>query len=162
MQQISPLHEYLMPNFFRDYAFKFLYHLEDNALSDIDTPNDIEILLDENLHHFETTYFAVDEENPCRMPSIEEKEKALSLIKNALLGYKQNLPLIEKTLAKRTFAKLDKTVSRILLLGTTELLQKAHPFKVIINEYILVAKKYGQEDSFTLINGVLDAIAKKS
>ena len=151
-----------MSVFFRDYAFKFLYHLDNCDFSNLNTPEDVAILLDKYIRNFEETYFAIDAENPCQPLNIEEKEKALSLIKDALLGYKDNYPLIEKNLFKRTFAKLDKTVSRILLLGATELSQKSQPFKVIINEYILVAKKYGQEDSFTLINGVLDAIAKKS
>ena len=151
-----------MPRFFRDYAFKFLYHLENNDFSKIDTIDNIEILLNKNMRNFEEAYFTIDVENPYQTPNSEEKEKALSLIKNTLLNYNETRLLIEKKLFKRAFVKLDKTVSRILLLGTTELLQKNHPFKTIINEYILMAKKYGQEDSFTLINGVLDAIAKKS
>ena len=151
-----------MPRFFRDYAFKFLYHLENNDFPRSSTAHHAETLLNKNIPNFEETYFAVDVENPYQTPSSEEKEKALSLIKNTLLNYHETRLLIEQKLLKRPFGKLDKTVSRILLLGATEILQKNHSFKVIINEYILMAKKYGQEDSFTLINGVLDAISKKS
>ena len=150
-----------MPGFFRDYTFKFLYHLKDRDLSDFNSQAKIEALLSKHLVSFEETYFAIDAENPCPPLDAEEKKKALALIENALLKYDESRQEVEQKLTKRPFAKLDKTVSNILLLGTTELLQKEQPFKTIINEYILLAKKYGQKDSFTLINGVLDAIAKR-
>ena len=121
----------------------------------------IESFLKKNLNNFEETYFAIDDENPYTKIDTKEKEKALELIKNVLSNYDSNQSLIEQKLVNRTFTKLDKTVSNILMLGATELLQENQPFKMIINEYILMAKKYGQADSFTLINGVLDAIAKK-
>ena len=146
-----------MPSFFRDYAFKFLYHLEDRDF----TPEKMEAFLKKNLHNFEEAYLAIDDENPCKNLDSEEKEKALQLIRNVLLNYNDHHSLIDKKLVNRKFAKLDKAVSNILLLGTVELLQECQSFKIIINEYILMAKKYGREDSFALINGVLDAIAKK-
>ena len=35
------------------------------------------------------------------------------------------------------------------------------PYKVVINEYVDLAKKYGASDSYKYINGVLDKLAKK-
>ena len=135
--------------------------MENHDFSDTDSRQKVKILLSRCLAEFEEAYFATDAENPCRPLNAEEKEKALKLIEDALLNYRDNYQLIGQKLVKRTFARLDKTVSSILLLGATELAQENQPFKVIINEYILMAKKYGQGDSFSLVNGVLDAIAKK-
>ena len=48
----------------------------------------------------------------------------------------------------------------VLLLGTTEL--KNHPevdYKTSVNEWVNLAKKFGPEQSFRFINGVLDKVA---
>lgn len=50
----------------------------------------------------------------------------------------------------------------ILRLAMYELMyEAATPMKVIINEAVEIAKKYGTKDSFTFINAVLDATAKE-
>lgn len=46
----------------------------------------------------------------------------------------------------------------ILRLAVWELGQKSTPPKVVINEAIELAKRYGMEDSPAFVNGVLDAI----
>ena len=48
----------------------------------------------------------------------------------------------------------------VLRLATWEILEKAAPPKVIINEAIDLAKKYGTEHSGAFVNGILDAITK--
>ncbi len=51
----------------------------------------------------------------------------------------------------------------ILRLGVFELLhQKDVPSKVVINEAIELAKRFGDADSSKFINGILDAIHKKT
>ena len=35
------------------------------------------------------------------------------------------------------------------------------PYKVVINEYVALAKKFGATDGFKYINGVLDKVAEK-
>jgi N utilization substance protein B len=42
------------------------------------------------------------------------------------------------------------------------LFQKDIPVSVTIDEAIHIAKEYGSDDSYKFINGVLDAIAKKT
>ena len=58
--------------------------------------------------------------------------------------------------------KIDRmavTDRNILRLGTFELLEeRANPPRVVINEAIELAKKFGTTDSATFINGVLDSI----
>lgn len=58
--------------------------------------------------------------------------------------------------------KIDRmavTDRNIIRLGTYELLaERTVPSKVVINEAIEIAKKFGATDSATFINGVLDSI----
>lgn len=49
----------------------------------------------------------------------------------------------------------------ILLLSFYELFQKSTPPKVIINEAVELAKKYGDKDSSSFINAVLDRYHKE-
>ena len=54
------------------------------------------------------------------------------------------------------------TDRNILRLGTFELMaEQSVPARVVINEAIEIAKKYGTSDSATFINGVLDSIHQK-
>ena len=48
----------------------------------------------------------------------------------------------------------------ILRMATYELISKAAPHKVIMNEAIELGKRYGSENSGKFINGVLNAIAQ--
>jgi len=58
--------------------------------------------------------------------------------------------------------KIDRmavTDRNILRMATYELLdEESVPAKVVINEAIEIAKKFGTSDSATFINGVLDSI----
>ena len=66
-----------MPNLFRDYAFKFLYHLEsDNFRRYRLPPKELKHCLIRHLSSFEETYFAIDTENPYHPLDTEEKEKS--------------------------------------------------------------------------------------
>ena len=48
----------------------------------------------------------------------------------------------------------------LLRCATYELSQRLDvPYKVVINEYVALAKKFGATDSFKYINGVLDKVA---
>lgn len=60
----------------------------------------------------------------------------------------------------REIEQLDPTERAILWLGCYELQNCAEvPFKVVINECVELAKKFGADDSFRYINGVLDKLA---
>ncbi len=70
----------------------------------------------------------------------------------------------------RTFAdKLDRSLDQLdpielalLRLGCFEFTQRIDvPYKVVINEYVDLAKKYGATDSHKYINGVLDKMARE-
>ncbi|MFT5082133.1 MAG: N utilization substance protein B [Lentisphaeria bacterium] len=59
-----------------------------------------------------------------------------------------------------TIDKLDPITLSLLRLSTFEFTHRADvPYKVVINESLNLAKKFGAEDSHKFINGVLDKVA---
>ena len=54
--------------------------------------------------------------------------------------------------------KIDLT---LLKLGIYEIVYSKLPYKVVINEVVELAKKYGDDSSKSFINGVLASIIKK-
>ena len=61
----------------------------------------------------------------------------------------------------RPVDQLDPIETGILLLGVFELSQRIDvPYKVVINECVELAKKYGATESHKYINGVLDKAAR--
>lgn len=61
----------------------------------------------------------------------------------------------------RSIASLDPVERLILRLGTYELNEHIEiPYRVVINEYVEIAKSFGGEDGYKYINGVLDKVAK--
>jgi N utilization substance protein B len=69
---------------------------------------------------------------------------------------------ISEHLRNWTISRIAIIDKSILRLAIYELIYEAQtPMKVIINEAVEIAKKYGTKDSFTFINAVLDAIAKE-
>ena len=61
----------------------------------------------------------------------------------------------------RGFDELDPIEKSILLLGAYELQSRIDiPYKVVINEGVELAKAFGANESFKLINSVLDELSK--
>ena len=59
-------------------------------------------------------------------------------------------------------AELDHVERAILRAGTYELQARIDvPYKVVIDEYVALAKTFGAQDSFKYVNGVLDGVARK-
>lgn len=57
--------------------------------------------------------------------------------------------------------RISKIDISLLKLSIYEILYKKIPYKVAINEVIELAKKYGEENSSSFINGILASIVKK-
>ena len=58
---------------------------------------------------------------------------------------------------------LDPVSTALLRIGTYELLYRIDvPYKVVINEAVNLAKKFGPTDTYKYINGILDKVAVKS
>ncbi len=61
----------------------------------------------------------------------------------------------------RDIAELDPIELSLLRLGSYELLKRIDiPYKVVINESVALAKKFGAADGHKFINGVLDCVAR--
>jgi N utilization substance protein B len=61
----------------------------------------------------------------------------------------------------RKLEELDPIERNLLRLGTFELRDRIDvPYKVVINEAVALAKKFGATDSHRYINGVLDKVAR--
>jgi N utilization substance protein B len=83
---------------------------------------------------------------------VEETNKNLNLIDET----------IKQTLEHWTFSRLSSVDRAILRVACCELLFFIDiPPKVVINEALEIAKKYGSAESARFVNGVLDAIYKK-
>ncbi|MCP1676610.1 N utilization substance protein B [Natronocella acetinitrilica] len=61
----------------------------------------------------------------------------------------------------RAIRSLDPTERLILRLGAFELSERIDvPYRVVINEYVELAKRFGGQDGYKYINGVLDKVAR--
>lgn len=128
----------------REETFKLLYSLQ--LIKENDTNEQIEIFC--------------EQEN---LTDIKEK----SYINEIINGIKENNEDIEKQIEENI--KSDWSISRIskidltlLKLGIYEILYSKLPYKVVINEVVELAKKYGDDKSGSFVNGVLASIVKKN
>lgn len=127
----------------RESAFKLIYSLE--------------IQKQDNLKEQIDVYF--ESEN------IENKD-AKEYIEDAVLGIENHkeeiLGLIEKNLKSDwKIDRISKIDLSILKLDIYEIQYKDIPFKVVINEAVELAKKYGEDSSKNFVNGILASIVNK-
>ena len=126
----------------RELALKFLYQTEFNS---------------ENSRLELDSFFE-------RLSVAEEIQSfAQALIKKLLLHEKEVDELLKKISANWPQDRMAIIDRNILRLGISELLfDSTTPPKVVINEAIEIAKKFGTNESPDFINGILDKIFKDS
>ena len=96
---------------------------------------------------------------------LNQKEGKISkaFFSNLLLNIPKNIAVLEDiilTSLDRSVDELGPTEKAILYLGVYELkFQLEVPYRVVINEAVELAKLYGAEGSFKLVNSSLDKIA---
>ena len=96
---------------------------------------------------------------------LNQKEGKISkaFFSNLLLNIPKNIAALEDFIhptLDRDIGELGPTEKAILYLGVYELkFQTEVPYKVVINEAVELAKLYGAEGSFKLVNSSLDKIA---
>ena len=127
----------------REQAFKIMYSLE--------------IQKNENLEEQLELYIESNE---------IKDESAIEYIKDAVLGIEENkkeiLGNIEKNLKKDwKIERISKIDLVILKLAIYEIQYKEIPYKVVINEAVELAKKYGEDNSKNFVNGILASIVKE-
>ena len=124
----------------RHYGMQALYqwHMAGASLNDIEA----EFREDYDFSHVDLAYFqALLHEIPA---CVDELDAALE-------------PLLDRKLDE-----LDPIERTLLRMGMFELTQRIDvPYKVVINEEVALAKKFGATDSHKYINGVLDKAARE-
>ncbi len=127
----------------REQAFKLLYSLQ--LIEDKDIEEQLNLFLEEN--------------------NIVDKN-AIEYIKDVITGTNKNNSEIEKIISENI--KSDWDISRIskidlalLKLGVYEIVYSKLPYKVVINEVVELAKKYGDDKSKAFVNGALAGVVKK-
>ena len=90
--------------------------------------------------------------------SLSEDEFFLEIFSNAISNHKFLEEKIDEHLVDWKFKRLGYVEQAILLLAVTELFLKDTERAIVIDEAVELAKTYGEEKSYQLINGVLDNI----
>ncbi len=96
---------------------------------------------------------------------IEDKEE-VEYIRTTYNGIKQNKESINNLISKNlkekwTMDRISKINLSILQLAIFELVYSNLPYKVVINEAVELAKKYGDDSSKSFVNGILASIVKE-
>ncbi len=128
----------------REAAFKLLYSLQ--VLEDIDLEEQISLYLSEE--------------------EITDKQ-AISYITNTALEVAKVNEKLEDQIKENikdgwTIARISKIDLTLLKLGIYEILYAKIPYKVVINEVVELAKRYGEDSSKAFVNGVLASVVKKN
>lgn len=94
-------------------------------------------------------------------------EQAQEYIKDVVYGTRENIKEIISMISNNL--KQDWEVERVskvnlalLKLAIYEIKYKKLPYKVVINEVVELAKKYGEETSHSFINGILASVVKEA
>ena len=127
----------------REQAFKLIYSLEMQKQENLE--NQLDLYIEAN--------------------NIENND-AIEYIKDAILGIEENkekiLAYIEKNLKSDwKIDRISKVDLAILKLAIYEIKYKKLPYKVVINEAVELAKKYGEDNSKKFVNGILASIVKE-
>ena len=126
----------------RELAFRLIYSQEIQQEENIE--EQIELFLEAN--------------------EVQDKN-AIEYINDILKGIKENnaeiLSLIEKNLKTDwKLERISKVDLSLLKLAIYEIKYKELAFKIVINEVVELAKKYGEDQSKNFVNGILASIVK--
>lgn len=129
----------------RENAFRLLYSLEVPKNKKLNTTEQIDLYIESN--------------------EITNKE-AIEYIKDAITGIEKNKETITKLIEENLksnwkIERISKIDLSLLELAIYEIKYKEVPYKVAINEAVELAKKYGEENSKTFVNGILASIVKE-
>ena len=130
----------------REVVLKFLYSLELQKLKKYEYEEQIKLFLEAN--------------------EIEDK-KVEKYIKDAVYGIESNRKEIinqikDELSEKWDISRLSKISLAILKLAVYEMLYAKVPYKVVINEAVELAKKYGDDSIPAFVNGILASVVKKN
>ena len=140
----------------RKFAFQFLFQTQSNKNADVTS----EELL-ENICSFEISYIKEDEENIDNSISHNAKEFGKNLIHEFLKYDTEIEEVVSKHLDRNNLSKLNLIDQTLIKLGSIEIVHLDNtPSQVVINDIVELAKKFGESESYAMINGVLDSVWK--
>ena len=126
----------------RELAFKLLYQIE---IQKEINKEDIEIFFENN-----------------EINSNQAKEYINDVVDGINKNSKDILENISKNLKQDwEIERVSKVNLALLKLAIYEIKYKELPYKVVINEVVELAKKYGEETSHSFINGILASVVKE-
>lgn len=127
----------------RELAFKLLYQIE---IQKEVNEEDIELFFENN-----------------EVNSKEAKEYINDMVNGINMNSKEILEQISKNLKEDwEVERVSKVNLALLKLAIYEIKYKELPYKVVINEVVELAKKYGEETSHSFINGILASVVKEA
>lgn len=130
----------------RELTFELLYSLEIQKMEQQEYNEQIELfLVEQNVNQEKAKTYMTETINGIA----KNKEEILELIS-------QNLK------EKWDISRVSKINITLLKLATYEIVYTELPYKVVVNEAVEIAKKYGDDTSPAFINGVLANIIKQT
>ncbi|WP_127142712.1 transcription antitermination factor NusB [Pelagibacterium montanilacus] len=120
-----------------------------------------EISLEETLSQFERFRLGQEIEGDEYLPA--DADYFRHIVRGVVSHQLALDPIIDNTLQQGwPISRIDATLRALLRAGVFELTRRKDiPFKVVIREYVDVAKAFYEDDAPRMVNGVLDAVAKK-
>ena len=102
-----------------------------------------------------------------KQQELDDETEVQNYIINVIKGIEENkteiLNYISKNLKEKwDISRISKVNLTLLKLATYEIIYSKVPYKVVVNEVVKLAKKYGDDSSSSFINGVLANIIKQS
>ena len=129
----------------RNMAYKLLYSLEIQKPEENEIQEQIEMFISNN---------DIIQKNV--------KDYIYDVINGIYENKEKILLIIEKNLREEwAIERVSKINLSILKLATYEIIYSKLPYKVVINEAIELAKKYGDDSSYSFVNGILANIIKE-
>lgn len=130
----------------RELAFELLYSLEIQKVAKNEQTEQIQLFIEQQ--------------------EIEE-EKVKKYILETTRGIEEHEEEILKNISdnlkeKWEITRISKINIALLKLAIYEILYTKLPYKVVVNEVVELAKKYGDDNSASFINGILANIIKKN
>lgn len=96
-----------------------------------------------------------------------EDQQTKDYMKEVIMEIKQNQKEIDEKISQKLkqdweIERISKINISLLRLAIFEIEYKQIPFKVVINEVVELAKKYGEDQSPAFVNGILANIVKEN
>lgn len=130
----------------RQLAFELLYSLEIQKIDKEEYEEQIDIFL---------------QEQNIEQPKV--KEYIIQTVYGILEHQEEILTLISQNLKEKwEISRISKVNLVLLKLAVYEMIYVKLPYKVVVNEVVELAKKYGDDTSPSFINGILANIIKQA